>query len=224
MIPRVPCSAIHPIPTFAQSRGKGFMVMPGMKTRKVKPSLRRTWMLHLLLALCFAFPSSAAAGGNQGILEVRIKDHREAIGDFATLSLKLDELLISPKPGLMFWRSGWKPLAVSPQSIDLTKYVAKDSARVFRGRVNVGSFDAIHLKLKEVSGILNKKGRDHIEIKNLVGPIKLPFEIRAQSETLIILDLVVLDMSDHPSQGYELGIKGYELHVNGKLTDKVPPE
>src|SRR5207253_1611012 len=105
------------------------------------------------------------------------------------------EVLISPKPGLMFWQSGWKRLAVSRQSIDLTKYVGKDSAPVFRGRVDAGSFDAIHLKLKEASGVLHKKSQRNVQIKNLVGPIKLGFEIRSQDETLIVLDLVVLDMS-----------------------------
>src|SRR5437764_12686111 len=85
-----------------------------------------------LVALLFAFSlcvtPPAVAAVNQGILEVRIKDHREAIGDFAKLILNVDEVLISPKPGLMFWQSGWKRLAVSRQSIDLTKYVGKDSA------------------------------------------------------------------------------------------------
>jgi len=180
-----------------------------------------------LVALLFAFSlcvtPPAVAAVNQGILEVRIKDHREAISDFAKLILNVDEVLISPKPGLMFWQSGWKRLAVSRQSIDLTKYVGKDSAPVFRGGVDAGSFDAIHLKLKEASGVLHKKSQRNVQIKNLVGPIKLAFEIRSQGETLIVLDLVVLDMSDHPPQAYELGIKGYELYTNGKLVDKIPP-
>jgi hypothetical protein len=30
-------------------------------------------------------------------------------------------------------------------------------------------------------------------------------------------------MSDHPPRGYELSIKGYELFVNGRSVDKVPP-
>ncbi|HEX9273540.1 MAG TPA: hypothetical protein VGA01_15145, partial [Candidatus Binatia bacterium] len=93
---------------------------------------------------------------------------------------------------------------------------------IFRGSLNTGAFDAIHLKLKEVSGLLKKNQRS-AKIKNTVGPIKLPFEIRAQGETTIVLDLVVLDMSDHPPQGYELSVKGYELYTNGKLADKVPP-
>ena len=32
----------------------------------------------------------------QGVLEIRIKDHRDAIGDFAKLNINIDKILISP--------------------------------------------------------------------------------------------------------------------------------
>lgn len=179
------------------------------------------WVSGLMLALCLAVPA-AAVDPSQGVLEVRLKDHREAIGDFAKLTVTVGDILVSPKPGLKFWQSGWKSLAVAAEAVDLTKYIGKNSARIFRGSVNAGAFNAIHLKLKEVSGVLKKSQRG-APIKNTVGPIKFPFEIRAQSETIIVLDLVVMDMSDHPPRGYELGVRGYELYTNGKLVDKVPP-
>lgn len=178
-------------------------------------------ILSLILVFCLA-PQAAGAAENQGTFEVRIKDHREAIGDFSQLTLTVGEVLISPKPGLKFWQTGWKGLAATRESIDLTKYVGKNSALVFRGNLTSGAFDAIHLKLREIIGVLKKSQRG-AKIKNTVGPIKLPFEIRAQSETTIVLDLAVLDMSDHPPRGYELGVRGYELYTNGKLVDKVPP-
>jgi hypothetical protein len=178
-------------------------------------------ILPLILVFCLA-AQAAGAAETQGTFEVRIKDHREAIGDFSRLTIMVDEILISPKPGLKFWQSGWKPLPMAPESIDLTKYVGKNSALIFRGSLSTGAFDAIHLKLKEIIGLLKKSQRS-AKIKNTVGPIKLPFEIRAQSETTIVLDLVVLDMADHPPRGYELGVRGYELYTNGKLIDKVPP-
>lgn len=181
----------------------------------------QVWVLGVVLALCLAMPATAAAP-NQGVLEVRLKDHREAIGDFARLTVTVGEILISPRPGLMFWQSGWNSLAVAAETVDLTKYVGKNSARIFRGSLNPGSFDAVNLKLKAVNGILKKSQRD-APVKNTVGPIKVPFEIRAQGETLIILDLVVMDMSDHPPRGYELAVRGYEIYADGKLVDKVPP-
>jgi Domain of unknown function (DUF4382) len=178
-------------------------------------------ILRLILFLGLA-ASPAGAAESQGLLEVHIKDHREAIGDFDRLTLTIGEILISPKPGVKFWQISWKSLAAASESIDLTRYAGKNSARVYRGSVETGSFDAIHLKLKAVTGLL-KKGSRQPQIKNTVGPIKLPFEVRPRGETKIVLDLVVMDMSDHPQRGYELAVKGYELYTNGKLVDKIPP-
>jgi hypothetical protein len=163
-----------------------------------------------------------AAGADQGLLEIRIKDHREAIGDFSRLTVKLGKIAISAKPGFAFWKTGWTELSPSLQTVDLTKYTSEESAVVFAGMVDAGAFDAIQLKLDGIKGVL-KKNRRQAPVKNTLTPIKLAFSVEPKGKAAIILDLVVLDMSDHPPRGYELGIKGYELYVNGKLTDKVPP-
>jgi hypothetical protein len=178
-------------------------------------------ILFLILALSLA-PAARAAGDGQGSLEIRIKDHREAIGDFSKLTLTFTEILISPKPGLKFWQSGWKSLTPNVQSIDLTKYIGKNSVAIYRDKLPSGSFDAINLRLKQIDTILKPKQRS-APVKNLIGPVKLPFAVQAGGETVIVLDLVVLDMSDHPPNGYELGVNGYELYTNGKLVGKVPP-
>ena len=165
---------------------------------------------------------AATGGGEQGSLEIRIKDHREAIGDFSRLTLKLDKIAISPKTGLKLWKSGWQDLSPSLESLDLTKYIGNQSVTVFKGEINAGSFDAIDLRLKGVEGVLKKTQRS-ATIKNAVGPIKLSFSVHTQNATVIVLDLVILDVSDHPPLSYELGIKGWELYINGRLSDKVPP-
>ena len=177
-------------------------------------------ILFLISVFCLA--PAAGAAESQGTFEVRIKDHREAIGDFAKLTVTVEEILVSPKPGLKFWQRGWKSLPATPTVVDLTRYIGKESARIFRGSLDPRAFDAIHLKLKDVTGLL-KKGQRGAPVKNTVGPIQFPFEIHPHSETLIVLDLVVMDMSDHLPRGYELGVRGYELYTNGKLVDRVPP-
>jgi Domain of unknown function (DUF4382) len=177
---------------------------------------------NLVTVFClFALPALAAER-DQGILEIQIKDHREAIDDFAKLSITIDKILINPKPGLKFWQSGWKDLGASTETIDLTKFVGKKSSRVFRSAIDAGSFDAIHLRIKNIDGLLKKPQRGAI-VKNTVGPLKLSFQVSARGETLLVVDLVVTDFSDHPPRGYELGIKGYELFTNGKSIQKVPP-
>jgi hypothetical protein len=164
----------------------------------------------------------SSARGDQGLLEVRIKDHREAIGDFSRVTLKVDKISISPNPGFKFWKSGWQDLTPSVETFDLTKYTGKQSVTVFKGMIAAGSFDAFHLTLKGVEGVLKKTQRS-AKIKNSVGPIKFPFSIQPEVSTVIVIDLEVLDVSDHPPLSYELGIKGWELYTNGKLIDKIPP-
>lgn len=172
--------------------------------------------------LLFLIAASVAANSGQGTLEIRLKDHREAIGDFSRLNIAINQIAISPKVGLRFWQVGWDHFEPLIQAVDLTQYIGDKSVRIFRGTVKAGSFDAVHLQLKAVEGVL-KKDRRNAKVKNLVGPLKLNFEIPPLGDTVIILDLVVLDMSDHPPRAYELGVKGYELYTNGKLIDKIPP-
>lgn len=163
-----------------------------------------------------------AAEREQGILEVQIKDHRDAIGDFEKLIITIDKISVSPKPGLKFWQTGWKDLAVTSEPVDLTQYVGKKTAQVFRAPIQAGGFDAFHLKTKNTAGVL-KKNQRKAPVKNTIGPFKLAYEVRPNTETLLLLDLVVADMSDHPPRGYELSLKGYELFMNGKLIEKIPP-
>jgi hypothetical protein len=179
-------------------------------------------ILVALLLLAGLSLQLQAAEREQGILEVQIKDHRDAIGDFENLIVTLDKIAVSPKPGLKFWQTGWKEFAVTSQPIDLTKYVGKKTAQVFRASIEAGAFDAFHLKIKNTAGVL-KENQRKAPVKNTIGPFKLAFEVQPKTETLLILDLVISDMSDHPPRGYELSLKGYELFINGKLIERIPP-
>jgi hypothetical protein len=170
------------------------------------------------------FLASGLYGGNNaaGHLEVRLKDHREAIGDFSRFTIKLKTIAISPRAGLAFWKTGWRELVPGQATVDLTRFTGEQSALVFAGAIDAGSFDAIRVDIAAIEAITKKNGR-RAAVKNSLTPIKLPGEVTGGGKTMIIIDLVVLDMSDHPPRGYELAIKGYELFVNGKLRDKLPP-
>jgi hypothetical protein len=192
-------------------------------TRSIN-SPRRSANRALILAIVFCI-NAATSFTNQvfaGTLEVRLKDHREAIGDFSQLEIIVDALRISPKSGLKFWQMGWKELSPSLPQVDLTQYTGTRSAVIFSGLVDDGAFEGIHLKLKSIEGVL-KRGKLSVSVKNLVDPIQAEFSVSAKHKTQIILDFVVLDVSDHPPAGYELRLKGYELYTDGKLTAKVPP-
>ncbi|MBI2999835.1 MAG: DUF4382 domain-containing protein [Deltaproteobacteria bacterium] len=173
-----------------------------------------------LLGISVLTPGAAPLSA--GTLEVRVKDHRDAIDDFSKLEIVVDRVRISSKAGAKFWQIGWKDLSPTLDKVDLTKYTGKRSAAVFRGEVAQGSFEGIHLKLREVEGVL-KKTKSKVALKNAITPIQLAFSIDSKGETLVVLDLTVLDMSDHSGGGYELHLRGYELYRDGKLLDKVPP-
>ena len=177
--------------------------------------------IGFLLAFGFILQAHSAPR-DQGVLEIQIKDHRDAIDGFSKLEITIEKILLSPRPGFKFWQTGWKELPANPASIDLTKYVGKQTARVFRASIDAGSFGAFQLKLKSSEGILKTKRRS-IKIKNNLEPVKLSFEVPPQGETILIIDLAVTDFSDHPPRGYELGLKGYEVYTNGKLVGKIPP-
>ena len=166
--------------------------------------------------------SASAAERAPGVLEIRIKDHRDAIGDFARLNITIDKILISPAPGLRFWQARWKELTPAIAAIDLTKHTGKKAASVFRSSIAAGSFDAFHLQLKSIDGALKRTVKTP-QVKNTVAPAKLSFDIQADGETILIIDLTVVDFSDHPPRGYELALRGYELYTNGKLIEKIPP-
>ena len=177
----------------------------------------------LLLVWCCLFGGAACAtDGDEGVLEIQIKDHREAIGDFLEFNVTIDKILISPKSRLRIWQTGWKELMPATPTVDLTQHVGKKTRRVFRSSVDAGTFDAFDLRLKKIDAVL-KKSQKVASVKNTLRAVQLPFQVPARGETLLIVDLVVSDFSDHPPRGYELAIRGYELYTNGKLIGKVPP-
>ena len=188
----------------------------------LSPSKHCLSFIAVLILLLLRVLTTYSLASDSGTLEVRIKDHRDAIGDFSKFNIVIDKILVSPKPGLKIWKTGWNELAASGDAIDLTKYIEKASARVFRASIESGSFDAFHLKLKSIAGVL-KKNQKNLPVKNTIGPVKLSFNVPPQGETVLIIDLTVLDMSDHPPRGYELAMQGYELFTNGKLIQKIPP-
>ena len=180
----------------------------------------RCWLfLGVLLSLA---PSGCNQQTGLGFLEVQIKDHREAIGDFTSVKIIVDSIRLSPKVGFRFWQLGWKDLNPGVERVDLTQYTGHSAATIFKGKVDAGSFEALDLKLRGIESVL-KKNSAPVVISNKLSPFALSFTLKTDEVIRIILDLSVMDMSDHPPQAYELQLVGYEVYRNGKLIDKIPP-
>jgi hypothetical protein len=162
----------------------------------------------ILLVACSPAPG-------KGSLEIRVKDHRAAIDDFAQLNVPVESIRLKP-------RGSWIDLKPNPASFDLTHYKKGNSVTLFQGEIESGSFEGFHLKLGKIGGVL-KKENAWAEVKNGVGPIQLSFTVEPNRPTLLIIDLEVLDLTDHSGRGYELQMNGYEYNKDGKLIDRVPP-
>ncbi len=160
------------------------------------------------------FASCSPAPGH-GTLEIRVKDHRAAIDDFAKLEVPVKSIRLKP-------RGSWIDLKPDPGSFDLTLYQKGNSVTLFRGEIESGSFEGFHLKVGTIAGTL-KKGNAEAQVKNSVGPIQLSLSLEPNKPTLLIIDLEVLDVTDHTGRGYELHINGYEHFRDSKLIDRVPP-
>jgi hypothetical protein len=170
--------------------------------------------LSLVGGILILLGSCSPAPG-KGTLEIRVKDHRAAIDDFARLEVPVESIRIKP-------RGSWIDLKPDPASFDLTQYKKGNSVTLFKGEIESGSFEGFHLKLGKIGGALKKKNSP-AKVKNGVGPIQLSFSVEPNKPTLLIIDLEVLDLTDHMGRGYELHMNGYEYNKDGKLIDRVPP-
>ena len=178
--------------------------------------------LSLAVASCGPPSDSDGDAGPSGSLEIHLTDHREAIGDFARLDVEIAMVRVHPKRLLSLRQSDWLDLSPAVVSVDLTQVTDKRTIAVWRGELPAGRFEAVHLKLKNINGEL-KESAETVPVADEAGPIRLPFDIRANDVTRVVVDLVVLDMSDHPNRGYEVHVRGYELYYNDALAEKVPP-
>jgi hypothetical protein len=150
-----------------------------------------------------------------GRFEFQVKDHREAIDDFSSVDVAIDSIRLRSA-------AGWMDLKPAVASIDLTRYTEGNSVTLFDDQISSRSIDGVNLHISAIDGTL-KKNNHGAEVKNALGPIQLQFALKKDAPTLLVFDLKVMDLSDHPGHGYELHLNGYELFQGGKLIDKVPP-
>src|SRR3972149_676668 len=174
--------------------------------------LSTTRLLFLGIGILVLFASYSPAPG-KGTLEVRVKDHRAAIEDFAKLEVPVESIRLKPL-------GSWIDLKPELASFDLTAYKKDNAATVFKGNIESGSFEGFHLQLGTITGTL-KKGNAEVKVRNGVGPIQLSFSVQPNNLTLLTIDLEVLDLTDHSGRGYELHINGYEYNKDGKVTGPV---
>jgi hypothetical protein len=165
--------------------------------------LRNTQYAILILTLALLGLSCSSSTSEPGQVEVRVWDHREAIGDFRSLQLNITALSLHPA-GLPR-TEGWIELEPTVQSLDLTQYVGGPEATIAQTRVKAGSYNAVRLVIAQASGVLTDG--QPVEVKVNFEVAALDFQVSSDQPTILGLDLVVLDLSDHAGQGYELNLR-----------------
>lgn len=160
-----------------------------------------TIMACLLLVLLGS--GCGVSNTGPGSLEVQVWDHREAIGDFNELRLTFSAIGIHPagQPRA----EGWLELEPSVQELDLTQYVEGPKAVIAQATVEAGVYDAVHLTVDQASGTLLDGQQIDVEVS--FDPVALDFRVRGGQTTVLGLDLLVLDVTEHSGLSYELHIR-----------------
>lgn len=172
-------------------------------------SVKMKWLgLIGLLAIGLIGVGCRSSASDQGQLEIRVWDHREAIDDFDKLWLTLSAIGIHPtgEPRT----EGWLDFKPSVQKLDLTQYQDGQEVVIVQAAVQAGSYNAVRLIVDEAAGRL--LDGQHVDVKVSFETSALDFRVRGSQTTIVGLDLTVLDMSDHPDDS------GYELHLREAIT------
>ena len=161
-----------------------------------------------LLAVSLSAVLLAAGGATplskNGILEVRVTDHREAIEDFSSLRVTISKVGIHPATAPR--REGWIDLATSGESIDITKHLDGPGALLLRTGVAGGRYNGFRVEVSGSKGQLQNK--EEAEVKFIESAVFLLFPVTSGKATIVTVDLYVVDMSDHPGGGYEMRVRG----------------
>ena len=141
---------------------------------------------------------------------MRVRDHREAIDDFSELWLTFSTVSIHPAGQPR--SEGWIELKPAVQRLDLTQYVEGREVVIAEAVVEAGVYNAVRLTVDQATGTLTDG--QPVEVEVSLGAVALDFQVRSSRTTVLGLDLMVLDLKDHPGQGYELHLR--EATVSGE--------
>ena len=159
--------------------------------------------LLVLAATAPALLTTPAGGQEGGRLQVWITDHREAIGDFASLPVTITALGIHPAGQPR--REGWLRLLVPAPVVDLVE-ATREPVLLLEAAVPPGVYDAVRLEMDRGRGTL-KTGEEVAVTVPSRGTAAVAIRIQAGRTRVFTLDLVVHDLTDHPGQRYGVAIR-----------------
>lgn len=159
--------------------------------------------LLVLAATAPALLTTPAGGQEGGRLQVWITDHREAIGDFASLPVTITAVGIHPADQPR--REGWLRLLVPAPVVDLVE-ATREPVLLLEAAVPPGVYDAVRLEMDRGRGTL-KTGEEVAVTVPSRGTAAVAIRIQTGRTRVFTLDLVVHDLTDHPGQRYGVAIR-----------------
>lgn len=172
--------------------------------------LRRRWTARaapLLLALAAATAGpllpGPARGQEAGQLQVWITDHREAIGDFASLPVTVAAVGLHPAGQPR--REGWLRFLAPAPIVDLVQ-AAREPVLLLETPAPPGVYDAVRLEMDRGRGTLTT-GEDLAVTVPSRATAAVTIRIQPGRPTALTLDLVVHDLTDHPGKRYGVTIR-----------------
>lgn len=159
-------------------------------------------LTFLLLVLSPLLVSCASGTVSPGRINVRITDHREAIGDFDRLDITIERIGVHPASAAR--TEGWVDFEPDTAVVDLTQVLDGRTAAVLEAELPTGEYDAVRLRV--ASGAGNLKTGETVSMPGFEQAVRVPFAVRADVTIRIVIDLIVESEDDHPGGGYEINI------------------
>jgi hypothetical protein len=158
------------------------------------------WLVVVCLAGLFAAcnPLPAAAS----MVEVRISDHREAIGDFERLDITINSVGLHPATAPR--TEGWLDFEPDTARVDLTQVVGGPTVTILQTNAPPGQYDAVRLVVASGQGVL-KEG-DTVWVPGFEAIARHPFVLPGGDTITLVLDVIVESKADHPGGGYEMNL------------------
>lgn len=158
------------------------------------------FILSLMLVACSSNTTPDAV--LPGSVEVRITDHRIAIGDFDRLDIVIERISFHPtstEPS-----AGWLDFEPDDALVDLTQVLDGRTETVLEVMLPAGDYDAVQLNVTQGDGDL--KAGETVTILGFEQAARVPFLVRPDETIVIVIDIIVESQDDHPGGGYELNI------------------
>ena len=145
--------------------------------------------------------------GETGRVEVRVTDHRAAIGDFRALQVELASLSLHPRG--MPRRQGWISLLQHTSPVDLVPLKDGRWKTLGESSVEARRYDAVRVQFGSIEGILRSATR--VEVVPVASTVVVDLVVESDRPRVILLDLYVEDQSDHKPGLYAVKIRNIQV-------------